>query len=280
MGVGAFPVGPGVAVGVFRAQVEQQGLVLVFQQAADGIGIGVVVQVADHEQVGVGILLEDGADVVGQQAGLVAAHFGLAVFMEDLGLQVRDQQVQAVAGIDVDVGLDEAAPDGELAGPDGEGVVGVEPAGGDREAGEQGEVAVLRILAEVFRVRIVEAGGAQAGLEIGPGGGIAHFLQGEDVGRGLPDGGDDGRGLAGRLGLERVGVAVAVGQGVLVQVEGHDREAAGASGRRGGGGGAGRAAAGGEEDEKEENGGRGGGLHGRLTSSGRRLRCAGKYRGT
>ena len=71
---------------------------------------------------------------------------------------------------------------------------------------------------------VFESGLPEAVPELSPGGGIAHLLDGEDVGRDLPDDLDDGAGLFGGLGLEGVGIAVAVQQRVLVQVEGHHRE--------------------------------------------------------
>lgn len=257
---------------------------------AEGGGGRIVVQVADDEQVDGGIFVEGGADVVVQQAGLVAAHFGLAVGVEDLGLEMGDHQAEAVCGADLDVDLDDAAHDGELRGADGVGVVDVRMARDDGETRQDRQIQFGFSAPEVFLVAVFESGLAEAVLEFGPGGGVAHFLDGEDVGGDLPDDVDDGLGFLAGFRLESVGRAVAVHQGVLVEVEGHHGELAGRRAREGGragrlgrGGGTGRAPRSGPgeaSDGQTDEGGRRGLLHGGPTFSGRRRKCAGRCRGT
>jgi hypothetical protein len=134
--------GPGVAGGIGGAQVEEDGLVPGRCGFRAGRGRRGSLKSPTTSRLTAGIVLEGGADVVAEQAGLVAAHFGLAVFMEHLGLEVGDEEAEAVGGGDFDVEFDEAALHGELGGADGVEVVGARLARDDGIAREDGEVDV------------------------------------------------------------------------------------------------------------------------------------------
>ena len=140
VGVVVFAVGPGVADRIGGTQVVEERLVLVGPDFLEDGGGRVVVEVADDEQIDGRIPVEGLADVVVEQAGFVAAHFGLAVGVEDLGFEMGDHQAEAVLGRDGDVDLDEAAQDGKLGGADGIGVVDERMGGDDGKARQDRQV--------------------------------------------------------------------------------------------------------------------------------------------
>ena len=169
-----------------------------------------VVEVAEDDEVGVGVGGEAGVNLLAQQLGFFEAQLGFVGLGDGaLGLEVGSDEGERVVRVHLDIHLGKAAADAEAASAQQEAVV-VRAAGGDREFAEDGDVDVGVEASDVLPIREVESVGLQGVAQFQQRIGAAHLLQGEHVGfEGADALADFGLGLGGLGGA---------GLGALVEV--------------------------------------------------------------
>lgn len=142
-----------------------------------------IVEIAEDDEVEVGIGLESCVDEAPEPDGFLFAQVGLVRrggFAT--GFEVGDNEVEAIAIMRLNLDFGEAAADAEPSSVKEESLVGVGPAGGERESAEDGDVDVGVESGDVFPMSEIEAGALKIGAKFEEGVGSADFLERQDVG--------------------------------------------------------------------------------------------------
>lgn len=200
--------------GLCGPRVDEHARALSIEGAQGWARLGVV-EVAAHDDVGVGVRLEDGVNLLAQEDGLLLAHLGLGRRAHGaLRLEVGGEQEDVVAGRGREGDLGKAAAGAEASAVEEVGIVRVGASGAEREAREDGDGDVGIMAADELGMGQGEAACMKAGLKVGERVVAADLLEGNDVGvqvreefRDLVSAGN-GLGAASGCGLDEVVLGV------------------------------------------------------------------------
>ncbi len=210
--LGTVEVGPGDVARVVAGSFGREVVAVAFggagvgefgfaaaDEVLDGARVLGVVEVAEDDEVGVGVGFQPFIHEAAQEAGFFFAHVGFAGDADRaFGFQVGGEEGEGVGVADFDVHFRDATAHLEAATVHEVAGVGVRAFCREGMFAEDGDEDVRVKAAHVFPVGIVEALGFQGGAEFHEGGGEAHLLEGEDVGvQGFEGSADLGFGFGG-----------------------------------------------------------------------------------